>query len=206
MENTENTKANAARTPEAEDKKAGTVSLGKLFLAMFKTGAVTFGGGYAMLPILDREVVEKRGWITKEEVMDYYAVAQALPGIISINVASFIGHRLRKVPGAVMGTLGVISPCIIIITLIAMLFTNFQDNVYVAHALQGINIAVAALIVNTIITMWKKGVKEIPQFLIFLLVFCLSLFVTNQQLPIYCVLGSLAFALIYKRIERRVRK
>ncbi len=181
------------------------ISLWRIFLAFFKCGAVTFGGGYAMLPILDREIVEKRGWITKEEVMDYYAVAQALPGIISINVASFIGHKLKKVPGAIMGTLGVISPCIIVITAIAMLFSNFQDNVYVVHALQGINIAVAALIVNTIITMWKKGVKEIPQFLIFLLVFCLSLFVGGQQMPIYCVLGSMAVALLYKFIERRVR-
>ncbi|MBO4288824.1 MAG: chromate transporter [Lachnospiraceae bacterium] len=181
------------------------IPLWKLFLAFFKCGAVTFGGGYAKQPILDREIVDKRGWITKEEVMDYYAVAQALPGIISINVASFIGHKLRKIPGAIMGVLGVISPCIIVITAIAMLFSNFQDNEYVVHALQGINIAVAALIINTIITMWKKGVKEIPQFLIFLVVFCLSLFIGGQRMPIYCVIGSLIFALVYKRIERRVR-
>ena len=180
--------------------------LWKIYLAFFKAGAVTFGGGYAMLPILDREIVEKRGWVTKEEVMDYYAVSQGLPGIISINVATFIGHHRRGVPGAVSAALGVISPCIIIITLIAMLFTNFQDNEYVIHALQGINIAVAALIVSTIITMWKKGVKEVPQFLIFLLVFCLSLFVGGQRMPIYCVLGSILAVFVYKRVERKVRR
>ena len=182
-----------------------SIPLWKLFLAFFKCGAVTFGGGYAMLPILDREVVEKRGWITKEEVMDFYAVAQALPGIISVNVGSLIGYKLRKTRGAIACTMGVICPCIIVITLIAMLFSNFQDNEYVIHALQGINIAVAALIINTIITMWKKGVKEIPQFLIFAVVLCLSLFVGGQRMPIFCVIGSLIFALVYKRIERRVK-
>ena len=187
-----------------QEKQVQPISLLKLFLAFFKCGAVTFGGGYAMLPILDREVVEKRGWITKEEVMDFYAVAQALPGIISVNVGSLIGYKLKKTSGAIMCTLGVISPCIIVITAIAMLFSNFQDNEYVIHALQGINIAVAALIVNTIITMWKKGVKDIPQFLIFAIVFCLSLFVGGQRMPIFCVLGSLAAALIYQAIKRRV--
>ena len=114
-----------------------------LYTLFFRMGAVTFGGGYAMLPILRREIIQNRGWMDEETIMDYYALSQGLPGIIAINVSVFIGYKRRGVPGAVASALGMVSPCIIIISIIAAFLSNFQDNVYVQHALAGISVCVA---------------------------------------------------------------
>ena len=102
--------------------------LWELYISFFKMGAVTFGGGYAMLPILQKEVVEKKAWISSEQVMDYYAVSQGLPGIIAVNVSVFIGYERRKIPGGVAAALGVGSPCLLIIMTIAAFLSNFQEN------------------------------------------------------------------------------
>ena len=102
-----------------------------IFISFFKMGSVTFGGGYAMLPILRKECVEKNKWITEEQVMDYYAVSQGLPGIIAVNVSVFIGYRRRKFAGGIAAALGCVSPCIIIISIIAAFLSNFQDNLII---------------------------------------------------------------------------
>ena len=103
-------------------------------------GSVTFGGGYAMLPILRKECVEKNKWITEEQVMDYYAVSQGLPGIIAVNVSVFIGYRRRKFAGGIAAALGCVSPCIIIISIIAAFLSNFQDNLIIKHAMSGVSL------------------------------------------------------------------
>ena len=128
-----------------------------LYTLFFRMGAVTFGGGYAMLPILRREIVQKHKWMDEETIMDYYALSQGLPGIIAVNVSVFIGYKQRKVSGAVAAALGMVSPCIIIISIIAFFLSNFQDNVYVQHALAGISVCVAALILDAVISMWKRA-------------------------------------------------
>ena len=131
-----------------------------LYTLFFRMGAVTFGGGYAMLPILRREIVQKHKWMDEENIMDYYALSQGLPGIIAVNVSVFIGYKRRGVPGAVASALGMVSPCIIIISIIAAFLSNFQDNVYVQHALAGISVCVAALILDAVLSMWNNGVTD----------------------------------------------
>ena len=132
-----------------------------IYWSFFKMGAVTFGGGYAMLPILQREVVETKQWLTNEKIMDYYAVSQGLPGIIAVNVSVFIGYSRKRVPGGVAAALGVVSPCIIIISIIAACLAGFQDNPYVQSAFAGISVCVCALILNSVLDMGKKGVKDL---------------------------------------------
>lgn len=147
-----------------------------IFLVFCKMGAVTFGGGYAMLPILRREIVQKRQWLSEEKVMDFYAVSQGLPGIIAINVSVFIGYQRQKSKGAVAAALGMVTPSIIIITLIAALLSNFQDNQIVRHAFTAISICVCALIIDAVINMWKKGVKDAVGLFICLVTFALAAF------------------------------
>lgn len=132
----------------------------EIFWTFAKMGAVTFGGGYAMLPILQREVVESKKWLTSEKVMDYYAVSQGLPGIIAVNVSVFIGHSRKQIPGGIAAALGVVFPCIVIISVIAACLAGFQDNPYVQHALAGVSVCVCALIMNSVLDMGKKGVKD----------------------------------------------
>ena len=103
------------------------VSLLELFLTFAKVGVMTFGGGYAMLPILDRELIEKRGWATNEELMDYYAVGQCTPGVIAVNTATFLGNKLAGPVGGIIASLGVVFPSVVIITLIAGILTSFAD-------------------------------------------------------------------------------
>lgn len=143
----------------------------KLFMIFFRMGAFTFGGGYAMLPIIQKEIVEKRGWATDEEVMDYYAIGQVTPGIIAINTATFIGYKLRGLIGALFATAGMVTPSIIIITIIAAFFKNFAHYELVQRALGGIRVVVVALIASTIISMLKKSVTDKVTFVIFMVGF-----------------------------------
>ncbi len=148
----------------------------ELFLVFFKIGAVTFGGGYAMLPILQKEVVENKKWGTDEELMDYFAIGQCTPGMIAVNVATFIGYKLSGISGGILATLGIITPSIIIITLIALFLTNFQDNPLVIHAFAGIRACVCVLIFDTIIKLGKKSVTDKRTAFIFIGILLLSLF------------------------------
>ena len=131
-----------------------------LFITFAKMGAITFGGGYAMLPIIHKEVVEKKKWATNDEVVDYYAVGQCTPGVIAVNTATFIGYRLRGIPGAVSATFGVVSPSLVIIMIIAAFLSNFADIEIVQHAFGGIRVAVVALILSSVIKLWKSSVKN----------------------------------------------
>ena len=172
----------------------------EIYWKFFKMGAVTFGGGYAMLPILRREVVEKSGWMQEEEILDYYALSQGLPGIIAINTGTFIGYHHRKTPGAVAAALGVVSPSIIIITVIAMCLSGFKENVYVRHALAAISVCVVALILDAVLGMWKKGVKDGWGLAIFLVALGVSMF--TKLSPVLLVIAAAAAGLVIRSVGR----
>lgn len=132
----------------------------ELFTIFFRMGAFTFGGGYAMLPIIQEEIVNKRQWASNEEVIDYYAIGQCTPGIIAVNTATFIGYKRKGIIGGIVATLGLVAPSVLIITVIARFFRHFQDYKMVQHAFGGIQAAVVALIVSAVIKMFKQSVKD----------------------------------------------
>lgn len=138
-----------------------------LFLTFAKVGVMTFGGGYAMLPILQREVVDNKGWATEEELMDYFAIGQCTPGVIAVNTATFIGHKNKGVLGGIIATLGVVFPSIIIISLLAGVIEAFSHIVWVQNAFGGIRVCVCVLILNAIVKLLQKAVVDIPTFVIF---------------------------------------
>lgn len=170
----------------------------ELFIVFAKIGSFTFGGGYAMLPIIQEEIVDKRGWASEEEVIDYYAIGQCTPGIISVNTATFIGYKLRGIAGALFATLGIISPSIVIITTIATFFTHFQDYKVVQHAFGGIRVAVVALILNAIAQMWGKSVKDYVGVIIFIVAFVTVAFM-NVSPIIIIVISAIAGIVIQDR-------
>ena len=186
--------ARGALAVEKEERRQDMLhDLMILYTLFFRMGAVTFGGGYAMLPILRREIVQNHKWMDEETIMDYYALSQGLPGIIAVNVSVFIGYKQRKVPGAVAAALGMVSPCIVIISIIAFFLSNFQDNVYVQHALAGISVCVAALILDAVISMWKKGVKDSFGIVLCLVMLALSVFTDiSILLVVTCALLGIA--------------
>lgn len=147
-----------------------------LFFTFARIGGLTFGGGYAMLPILQREVVEKRKWVTNEEIMDYYAIGQCTPGIIAVNTATFIGQKCAGNIGGIVATLGVVFPSLIIITLIAAFLQNFADLAIVKNAFAGIRICVSVLIINAVIKLWKSSVIDIATTIIFFIIFITAIF------------------------------
>ena len=160
----------------------------ELFWLFAKMGSVTFGGGYAMLPILQRELVEKRGWVTNEELADYYAVGQCTPGIIAVNTSTFIGEKRRGVVGGIASTLGFVFPSIIIISLIAAFLSNFAELAVVRNAFAGIQACVGVLILNAVVKLMKGAVKNVPAILIYLAVLAASVFFGLS--PIILVVAS----------------
>ncbi len=140
--------------------------LAQLFVSFAKIGVMTFGGGLAMLPMLERELVESKKWVTNEEILDYYAVGQCTPGIIAVNTATFVGYKKSKVLGAVFATLGMVFPSIVIITIIAAVLSSFADIPAVQHAFAGIRVAVCALIASAVIKLAKSNVKNLTQIVI----------------------------------------
>lgn len=146
-------------------------NLWELFCVFFKIGAVTFGGGLAMLPIIEKELVVKRDWISKEKLLDYFAIGQVTPGIIAVNVATFLGYSRAGVFGACIATLGVVTPSIIIISIIAKFLAGFSDIVYVKKALAGINVVVSALLVKVLWGFRKNIFKSFLSIVMFVFAF-----------------------------------
>jgi chromate transporter len=145
-----------------------------LLFTFFRMGCITFGGGYAMLPVIEREIVRKKGWATMDEVMDYYAIGQVTPGVIAVNTATFIGYKRKGVAGGVLATLGFVLPSLIIITIIAAFLTNFAHLAVVRHAFNGIRVAVGALILTAVIKLAAGSLKNRWSVAICLLAFALS--------------------------------
>ncbi|MBE6129178.1 MAG: chromate transporter [Erysipelotrichaceae bacterium] len=173
-----------------------------LFVSWFKMGLFTFGGGYAMLPMIQKEVIEKHGWATESEVMDYYAIGQCTPGIIAVNAATFIGYKVKGVSGGIVATLGVVSPSLIIIFLISTLITNFSELEVVQHALRGIQVAVCVLMFVAIEKLLKNGVKDLPSAIIFLVALVLSLF-TNLSTVTLVIMAAVAGYVLYVVREKK---
>ena len=142
----------------------------QLFITFAKIGVMTFGGGMAMLPILQREVVDNKGWATEEELVDYYAISQCTPGIIAVNVATFVGRKQRGIAGGILATLGVVFPSVVIISLLAGLIQNFSHLEWVENAFAGIQVCVCVLIFNAVVKLGKKSVVDKRTAGIFLLV------------------------------------
>lgn len=159
-----------------------------LFFTFAKMGVCTFGGGYAMLPILQREVVEKKKWATDEELADYYAIGQCTPGIIAVNTATFIGYKYRGWLGGILATIGVVFPSIVIITVIAACLNNFADIPMVQHALTGVNACVVALIASSVVKLGKTTIKDAVTTCIFLVVLVLAFFVGLS--PVLLIVGA----------------
>ena len=165
--------------------------LWNLFFTFAKIGAVTFGGGYAMLPILQRDIVSARHWATDEELMDYFAVGQCTPGIIAVNTATFIGQKRAGIAGGIAATLGIICPSLVIISLIAALIANFAYIPWVKNAFAGIQVCVCVLIFNAVMKLLKKAVTDRRTVFIFALV--LAGGVVFNLSPVWFVIFS-AFA------------
>ena len=163
----------------------------ELICAFMRIGAFTFGGGYAMLPLIQKEIVDKKRWATEEEIMDYYAVSQCTPGIIMVNTATFIGYYLKGIPGAIVATLSVVTPSIVIISSLAI----------VQHALAGIRVAVCVLVLNAVIKLWKNGIKDAYGIIIFAIVLAAVSF-TSISTVIIVILSAVA-GLIYTTLKQR---
>ena len=164
-----------------------------LFLSFAKVGVMTFGGGYAMIPILEREIIDRQGWASSEELMDYYAVGQCTPGVIAVNTATFIGYKVAGCAGGVVATLGVVFPSVVIISLIAGILTNFADIPAVKSAFTAIRVCVCVLIFNAVLKLWKGAVKDKAGLVLFLIVFLLSLFfdISPVVFVIFCAAAGL---------------
>ncbi len=148
----------------------------ELFVAFARVGAFTFGGGYAMLPMLQKEVVESKHWATEEDLMDYYAVGQCTPGIIAVNTATFVGRKQKGLAGALVATAGVIFPSLVIIMIITAFVNNFSDIPWVAHALAGIRVCVVVLVLNAVIKLAKKSLVDAAAVVIFIAIMAGALF------------------------------
>lgn len=180
-----------------------TVRLWDLYSSFFRIGGLTFGGGYAMLPMLQREVITKHRWVTEEEVLDIYAIGQCTPGIIAVNTATMIGYRKRGILGAIVATLGEVSPSLLLITLLATILMNVQDNQWVQHAFTGIRVAVCALITQSVLTLAKKSLIDIPTILLYLLVVVSTFFFAVS--PILIVVFAIFFGLSVQKIKRSLQ-
>lgn len=175
-----------------------------LFLTFARIGGLTFGGGYAMLPMLQREVVENQKWATEEELMDYYAVGQCTPGVIAVNTATFVGNKVHGVLGGVIATLGVVAPSFVIISIIAAFISNFASLEVVQHLFAGVRTAVCALVVNAVVKLLKSAVVDKLTLLLFLLIF--GLMVVFDLSPILMVLFAGITGVIAGKIKERVKK
>ncbi len=160
----------------------------QLFLIFARIGGFTFGGGYAMLPMLQKELVDNRQWVANEELIDYYAIGQCTPGVIAVNVATFVGFKIKGVMGAVFATLGMITPSLIIVGCIAAFISGFQDYEAVQWAFSGIRAAVVALILSSVIKIAKKSLVDVFAVIIFLFVAALSFFTDIS--PVIFVLAA----------------
>ncbi len=176
-------------------------TLWELFIAFAKVGVMTFGGGYAMIPILEREIIDNHGWATEEELMDYYAVGQCTPGVIAVNTATFIGNKVRGTLGGIVATLGVVFPSLVIITLIAAALTNFANIPAVKSAFAGIRVCVCVLIFNAVTKLWKKAVSDKGSLVLCLAVFLLSVFFDIS--PVVFVLLCAAAGILFTKLGVR---
>ena len=173
----------------------------ELFISFFKIGLFTFGGGGAMIALLQDELVKRRGWLKESDLLDYFAVAQCTPGIIAVNTATMAGYEVAGKKGSALATFAVILPSLIIITLIAAVLRNYMQNEYVVHAFNGIRAAVVAIIAQVVVSLWQKNVKCVAAGAIFVLsIIVLLIFAVS---PIWIIMGSCILGLLWQKIEKK---
>lgn len=161
----------------------------ELYLTFFKMGLFTFGGGYAMLPLLEREVVDKKAWASHEEILDYYVIGQSTPGIIAINTSTFCGYKVCGNIGGIVASLGFISPSIIIISIIAKFLQSFSHLAIIQHAFAGIRVAVCALVFYSVLKMIKKDANTGLKFMVFILTFVAIGFLSISPIVVVITVG-----------------
>ena len=171
----------------------------ELYWAFFRIGGLTFGGGLSMLPMLKYELVEKKNWVSEEQLLDCYAVGQCTPGIIAVNTATYVGYLKKGLAGAIWGTAGMISPSILIITTLCLFLNNFMDNVWVQHALMGIKGVVCALMLNTVISLAKKSLVSPLCVVIGIVATILAMFTDVPTVLI--VVAAAIVGVIYEKIK-----
>ncbi len=176
----------------------------ELFLTFAKIGALTFGGGYAMLPMLERELVDNRKWVSEEELMDYFAIGQCTPGVIAVNTGTFVGYKIKGIMGGIAATLGVIAPSILIITIISAFISNFAELEIVKYAFNGIRVCVCVLVFNAVIKISKNALIDKWAIGIFLLVFVLSMFFDVSATILIVIAGVLGYAI--KKMEKAANR
>ena len=179
--------------------KGDIKKLFELFTIVLKLGAFTFGGGYAMFPLMEREYVENRGWFETQEMLDMLAVAQSLPGMISINASILVGYRLFGVVGSLIAVLGLALPSLIALSILSFFYVKFRENVYVNAALKGIRVAVVALLVQAVIKLGKPGVKGVFGWIMACAAFAVALIFSIH--PILIILSGLLIGIVYTKIN-----
>lgn len=167
-----------------------------VFTTFFKIGLFTFGGGYAMIPLIEYEIVERHHWIESKDILDIFAIAEATPGVIAVNTATFVGYKVAGFWGSLLATLGVVIPSLMIISLIALFFQEFQSLEWVGYAFKGVRAGVIVLILGAVVKMAKKGEYTPLTVLILILTFGLASF-TDVNI-IYLLLGGAVTGLIYQ--------
>lgn len=172
-----------------------------LFFTFALISVSCFGGGYAMLPFFQRELVEKKGWLTHEQLLDIHAIAQCTPGVISVNTATFCGYLTRGIPGSLCATAGILAPPLIIVLIISMFFWTYAEHAVVQHALTGVRACVCALIISSTIQMFRRAVLDVPTFLLFLTVFLLAAFVGLS--PAILVIGAGILGLAFSAFRKK---
>ncbi|MDD4369553.1 MAG: chromate transporter [Anaerostipes sp.] len=173
-----------------------------IFFTFLRMGAFTFGGGYAMLPMLEREIVQNKKWATSEEIMDYFAVGQCTPGVIAVNTSTFIGYKLKGIKGGVIATVGFIIPSFVIISIIAVFMNNFSHLKVVQSAFWGIRVCVCVLMIESVKKMIKGGVIDMITGFIFVLTFLgMMLWLNNPVL--YVVTGAVIGLLLCKKVRKK---
>ena len=187
------------------DKKEFFKILINLFMSFFKIGLFTIGGGLAMIPMMEKELINKKRWINDEELLDYYAVSQSTPGIIAVNVATFVGYKQAGIIGGIFATLGIVAPSWIIITILAFFINSISDYPMVQKALKGINVAVASLLTSVIINFSKKTIKNFYNGLFMFLAFVLVFFfkVPSYWIIISAIIMGILIVLVQDKIKAK---
>ena len=174
----------------------------ELFLSFAKIGALTFGGGMAMLPVLQRDLIEKKHWMSEDELLDYYAIGQSTPGIIAINVSTFVGFKQAGIFGGMMATLGMVFPSLIIISLIATFIDSVDHLLWAQKALKGINVSVAALLTSVVLQFSKKTVKSFVGFLCLAVSFA-AIFFFHIPSYVMIIAGALLGIVLYVVLQKK---
>jgi len=174
-----------------EKKKIDPKLMYELFMTFFKISPITFGGGFAMIPIMEEELVNKKKWIGKEEIVDIFAVCQSVPGAIAVNSATFVGYQIGGIPGAIASLLGIVIPTFVIIIILGALLASFQHNIHVQAALQGIRPVVVALIGSAAYKMSK--VSLVDKICLTLFAVCVLVLMLFKSLNLILVIFAGAF-------------